>query len=270
MAATAVTALVDPRSHLIVYASAGHPPPVLLRPDRTVETLDQASDPPLGARPEHVPRPQAGIQYRPGDTLVLCTDGLIERHGEDIDAGLTRLTDALADSGSVLSPQTRTPCWTGWGSATAPAKTSPSSSRASERARNHKMAARKVSPSPTRTTRTEMPKGPGRGGSATGPGGCRGPGPDRLDKAWLTDRPRCVTTGRFLPRVRGLGAAGPRGEDGCKRAGQYLLPAQQAQPLHRLARTAEFEPGAVRRLPACRRFHLRTVPRPPPAPQHNG
>ncbi|MFE3581220.1 SpoIIE family protein phosphatase [Streptomyces vinaceus] len=104
LAATAVTALVDPRSRLIVYSSAGHPPPVLLHPDRTFELLDQATDPPLGARPEHVPRPQAGTNYRPGDTLVLYTDGLIERHDEDIDSGLARLTDALTAFGSGMSP----------------------------------------------------------------------------------------------------------------------------------------------------------------------
>ncbi|MFE2611592.1 SpoIIE family protein phosphatase, partial [Streptomyces mirabilis] len=60
------------------------------------DLLDQATDPPLGARPEHVPRPQADLPYTPGDTFVLYTDGLIERRGEDIDASLLRLTDALA------------------------------------------------------------------------------------------------------------------------------------------------------------------------------
>ncbi|MGW1927149.1 PP2C family protein-serine/threonine phosphatase, partial [Streptomyces massasporeus] len=97
LAATAVSVLVDTRSKLLVYSSAGHPPPVLLHADGTCELLDQATDPPLGARPEHVPRPQAGIPYRPGDTLVLYTDGLIERRDEDIDTGLDRLTNALGD-----------------------------------------------------------------------------------------------------------------------------------------------------------------------------
>ncbi|MCW7947358.1 protein phosphatase, partial [Streptomyces hygroscopicus] len=46
--------------------------------------------------PEHVPRPQATTTYTPGDTLILYTDGLIERRGEDIDTGLTRLTSTLA------------------------------------------------------------------------------------------------------------------------------------------------------------------------------
>jgi serine phosphatase RsbU (regulator of sigma subunit) len=93
---TAVEALVDPASHLIIYSNAGHPPPILVHTDGTCELLDQATDPPLGVRPLHVPRPQATATYSPGDTLVLYSDGLIERRGEDIDAGLARLTDTLS------------------------------------------------------------------------------------------------------------------------------------------------------------------------------
>jgi serine phosphatase RsbU (regulator of sigma subunit) len=96
LAATAVQVLVDCHSHLLIYSSAGHPPPVLLHPDGTCDLLDQATDPPLGARPEHVPRPQANTTYTPGDTLILYTDGLIERRDENIETGLTRLTTILA------------------------------------------------------------------------------------------------------------------------------------------------------------------------------
>ncbi|MYS91948.1 MULTISPECIES: PP2C family protein-serine/threonine phosphatase [Streptomyces] len=103
-AATAVKVLIDTRSRLIIYSNAGHPPPVLLHPDGTCELLDQATDPPLGARPYHVPRPQAGLPYTPGDTLVLYTDGLIERRDEDIDTSLARLTAALAQD-SALAPE---------------------------------------------------------------------------------------------------------------------------------------------------------------------
>ncbi|MGW3729503.1 PP2C family protein-serine/threonine phosphatase [Streptomyces sp. F001] len=102
-AATAVKVLIDPRSRLIIYSNAGHPPPVLLHPDGTFELLDKATDPPLGTREHHVPRPQAGLSYTRGDTLVLYTDGLIERRDEDIDAGLARLTTALAQD-STLAP----------------------------------------------------------------------------------------------------------------------------------------------------------------------
>lgn len=42
-----------------------------------------------------MPRPQAATGFAEGDTLVLYTDGLIERRAEDIDAGLARLANAL-------------------------------------------------------------------------------------------------------------------------------------------------------------------------------
>ncbi|MFD7609361.1 PP2C family protein-serine/threonine phosphatase [Streptomyces sp. NPDC059828] len=96
LAATAAQVVIDTRSRLITYSSAGHPPPVLLHRGGDYQLLDQATDPPLGARPAHVPRPQTSCSYSPDATLVLYTDGLIERRGEDIDSGLARLTDALA------------------------------------------------------------------------------------------------------------------------------------------------------------------------------
>ncbi|MBK3566252.1 PP2C family protein-serine/threonine phosphatase, partial [Streptomyces sp. MBT62] len=69
--------------------------PVLVRPDGSVEFLDRATDPPLDARPDPTPRPQAGTTFTPGTTLALYTDGLIERRHEDIDRGLVRLADSL-------------------------------------------------------------------------------------------------------------------------------------------------------------------------------
>ncbi|MEV5748334.1 SpoIIE family protein phosphatase [Actinoallomurus sp. NPDC052308] len=97
LAATAVKAVIHPRSRIIAYSSAGHLPPVLAHSGGGHELLDKATDPPLGVRPEAVPRPQATLQYGPGDTLVLYTDGLIERRDEDIDIGVARLTAALAE-----------------------------------------------------------------------------------------------------------------------------------------------------------------------------
>ncbi|MGP4052914.1 PP2C family protein-serine/threonine phosphatase [Streptomyces sp. 2A115] len=94
-ATTVVTTFIDWNSNTITYSCAGHPPPVLLNPDGTVTFLDQATDPPLGARAEHVPRPQARTPFAEGATLVLYTDGLIERRTEDIDTGLARLADSL-------------------------------------------------------------------------------------------------------------------------------------------------------------------------------
>ncbi len=93
---TVVDSYIDWASHRITYSSAGHPPPALLRPDGSVEFLDRATDPPLGARPEHVRRPEASTAFEEDAVLVLYTDGLIERRGEDIDAGLARLARSLA------------------------------------------------------------------------------------------------------------------------------------------------------------------------------
>ncbi|WP_371667430.1 SpoIIE family protein phosphatase [Streptomyces sp. NBC_00289] len=92
---TAVNTFIDWGSHTLTYSSAGHLPPALLHPDGTVLFLDQATDPPLGARPEHIPRPQASTPFVEGATLVLYTDGLVERRTEDIDVGLARLADSL-------------------------------------------------------------------------------------------------------------------------------------------------------------------------------
>ncbi len=96
VATTAAQVVVDTVQGLITYSSAGHPPPILLGPDGACELLDQATDPPLGARPEHVARPEASRPYVSGSFLFLYTDGLIERRGEDIDTGLNRLIAALA------------------------------------------------------------------------------------------------------------------------------------------------------------------------------
>ncbi|MER6715026.1 SpoIIE family protein phosphatase [Streptomyces sp. NPDC000877] len=95
--ATAVTTFIDFDRNTVSYSSAGHLPPVLVHPDGRTEFLDRATDTPLDARPDPIPRPQADTTFTPGATLVLYTDGLVERRREDIDVGLARLADALRD-----------------------------------------------------------------------------------------------------------------------------------------------------------------------------
>jgi serine phosphatase RsbU (regulator of sigma subunit) len=101
LATTVVQTVIDKADRTITYSCAGHLPPVLLQPGRLVVRLDQATDPPLGIRPRHAGRPQARVAYAPGATLVLYTDGLVERRGEDIDVGLRRLGDSLARHGEL-------------------------------------------------------------------------------------------------------------------------------------------------------------------------
>ncbi|MGW1540127.1 PP2C family protein-serine/threonine phosphatase [Streptomyces sp. NPDC002309] len=96
LSTTAVQTVIDWRERRITYSSAGHPPPALVHPDGTVRFLDRATDPTLGASIEHTRRAQATTGYADGSALVLYTDGLIERRGEDIDQGLQRLAELLA------------------------------------------------------------------------------------------------------------------------------------------------------------------------------
>ncbi|MFJ9833623.1 PP2C family protein-serine/threonine phosphatase, partial [Streptomyces sp. NPDC101169] len=81
------------------------PPPVLLRGDGTVEFLDQATDPPLDAAFDPSPRPEAVSAFADGDTLLLYTDGLIERRHQDIDVGLGQLADALTCHRELTNPE---------------------------------------------------------------------------------------------------------------------------------------------------------------------
>ncbi|MCX4907335.1 PP2C family protein-serine/threonine phosphatase [Streptomyces sp. NBC_00878] len=104
LATTAVQAVIDRAAHTITYSCAGHPPPLLAHADGTVVLLDTATDPPLAACDDSVPRNQATASYAPGATLVLYTDGLIERRGEDIDQGLHRLIHSLTRH-HTLSPE---------------------------------------------------------------------------------------------------------------------------------------------------------------------
>ncbi|MCX4672469.1 SpoIIE family protein phosphatase [Streptomyces sp. NBC_01381] len=101
---TAASVFIDWNAHTLTYSSAGHPPPVLRHPDGTVTYLDQATDPPLGARPVHAARPQAHTAFAEGSVLVLYTDGLIERRREDIDTGLARLAASVTRHGAADDP----------------------------------------------------------------------------------------------------------------------------------------------------------------------
>jgi len=72
------------------YTSAGHPPPLLVTADGESRLLESAHGPLLGADTA-LSRSSAAVPLPVGATLVLYTDGLIERRNEPIDHGLTRL-----------------------------------------------------------------------------------------------------------------------------------------------------------------------------------
>ncbi|HEX8645894.1 MAG TPA: SpoIIE family protein phosphatase [Thermoleophilaceae bacterium] len=93
--ATVAYGIMDPADRSLRLAVAGHLPPVRIAAGGEVRMIDCASSRPIGVtaarRYEEVE-----VQLDPGDTLVLYTDGLVERRGESIDTGLANLRRVAA------------------------------------------------------------------------------------------------------------------------------------------------------------------------------
>ncbi|MFF8770686.1 SpoIIE family protein phosphatase [Kitasatospora sp. NPDC015120] len=87
--ATCLLALADPGRGRWTFSSAGHLPPALIAPGRPTELLRIPTGPPLGTGLGGYQ--QTARDLLPGETLLLYTDGLVERRGEDIDVSLARL-----------------------------------------------------------------------------------------------------------------------------------------------------------------------------------
>lgn len=95
--ATMVLARYQPDQHVLTWAQAGHLPPLLVRDDE-VHWLDRPDGMLLGASAAPVYE-SAELHLEPGDRLLLYTDGLVERPGESLDAGLNRLAEAVHTHG---------------------------------------------------------------------------------------------------------------------------------------------------------------------------
>ncbi len=89
---------MDPGRGQVVLARAGHLPPLLREPDGEVRVLDLAGGPLLGIDADAA-YPTTEVTLAPGALLVLCTDGLIESPGVDIEDALTGLANRLAGIG---------------------------------------------------------------------------------------------------------------------------------------------------------------------------
>lgn len=85
---------------LLRWSNAGHLPPVLLAPDGSVTMLTSTPELMLGIDP-HAPRSDQSVELPDGHTLLLVTDGLVERRDADLDEGVERLREALRDLGST-------------------------------------------------------------------------------------------------------------------------------------------------------------------------
>jgi serine phosphatase RsbU (regulator of sigma subunit)/anti-sigma regulatory factor (Ser/Thr protein kinase) len=93
--ATAVYFALDLVERTCRFASAGHPPPLVMDPAESARFLEEGRSVPLGAR-AGTRYPEAVVRLEPGSTIVLYTDGLIERRGSSLTQGLERLASTAA------------------------------------------------------------------------------------------------------------------------------------------------------------------------------
>jgi PAS domain S-box-containing protein len=100
--ATLIYVVVDPGAGELHWVNAGHPPPLLLSDSGLPQFLEGGASVPLGVLPfPDFQEVSAGIDQ--GATVVLYTDGLVERPGEHIDTGLDRLAEVVR--GASTDPQ---------------------------------------------------------------------------------------------------------------------------------------------------------------------
>lgn len=100
---TMLCGLIDPAAGTVRYSSAGHPPAILDPGEpadpggQRYELLDGAQSVPLAVVAD-LERPEATVTLPPGSTLLLYTDGLVERRGRSIDVGIKAAAAVLADA----------------------------------------------------------------------------------------------------------------------------------------------------------------------------
>ena len=166
---TMVYLLIDPPEDTVQLASAGHLPPLLVGGAGARSVAMTPADPPFGVgRPD---RHALALRLDRGDALVLITDGLVERRGEDIDEGIGRVLTAAAvirrprrraarrESSrppSIAVMTTTSRCWS-------------SADSDEQRDLQHDLV-RSAQPSASRGPDRQRPEGAGRRGRKAGPG----------------------------------------------------------------------------------------------------
>jgi serine phosphatase RsbU (regulator of sigma subunit)/anti-sigma regulatory factor (Ser/Thr protein kinase) len=94
-AATVCVVVLDPATGQLRYASCGHPPPLLVAADGTARYLPGTGAGPLGTGP--APEVSAGMLV-PEETVLLYSDGLIERPGRTLAEGMADLALVAGDA----------------------------------------------------------------------------------------------------------------------------------------------------------------------------
>ncbi|MET9395456.1 SpoIIE family protein phosphatase [Streptomyces sp. NPDC006624] len=96
--ATCLYAIYDPVAGVCTMARAGHPGPVVVKPDGTVVCPEVPASPPFGLG--GYPFETADVHLAEGSQLILYTDGLVKNAARDIDTGLDGLRRALGGAGA--------------------------------------------------------------------------------------------------------------------------------------------------------------------------
>jgi sigma-B regulation protein RsbU (phosphoserine phosphatase) len=78
---TVIYAIIDIQKGQLIYSSAGHPPPVLLHPDGSLELLEKGG--PIIGLDGKIPFEEEQIRLRFGDVLIFYTDGIVEFQNDD-------------------------------------------------------------------------------------------------------------------------------------------------------------------------------------------
>ncbi len=94
--ATCLYAEADPVTGTLDVARAGHPDPAIRMADGTVLTRPTAGGLPLGIDPD-ADYPTTRFTLEPGETMMICTDGLIETGGHDLETGWQRIRTILEE-----------------------------------------------------------------------------------------------------------------------------------------------------------------------------
>ncbi len=90
---TAVVGTITPSTGRVVLSNAGHPPPLVVRADGSATFCPMQRTLLIAAGLSGAPRPRDELVLDSGDSLIMYSDGLIERRGEVITHGMERLAN---------------------------------------------------------------------------------------------------------------------------------------------------------------------------------
>jgi GAF domain-containing protein/anti-sigma regulatory factor (Ser/Thr protein kinase) len=98
--ATVAYLVLDPGHRTLTISLAGHLPPVIVSASGEARLLDAVRSRPIGVAAARRYE-ETTVEIERGDTIVLYTDGLVERRGASIDDGMTMLTESAAASAGL-------------------------------------------------------------------------------------------------------------------------------------------------------------------------